>query len=95
MHGVENVEKLNANQLVNKLIENEIIPQELTSYYTNFEQILKTGLPTLRNNISAHGQGVTINEVSCSMAKYAINLCGANYIFIIESSEISNKKIKQ
>jgi hypothetical protein len=41
------------------------------------------GLPKLRNNESAHGQGIDSKEVNQSYAELALNLAGSFIVFLI------------
>lgn len=41
------------------------------------------GLPKLRNNESAHGQGIDPKEVNQSYAELALNLAGSFIVFLI------------
>jgi hypothetical protein len=58
----------------------------------SFEQLvatLKSGLPNLRNEAGAHGQGAKPINVPEYVATYALNLAAAKIRFLIEAFKAS------
>ena len=74
-----------AKQLIDIMFEKELIPRFMKSHFNNLAQTLTDGLPTLRNKVSAHGQGLTITDVPRSLAQYALNLAATNIVFLVEN----------
>jgi hypothetical protein len=64
-----------ADLLLDVLSNNKIIPA--------YTKPMFQGLPKLRNNESAHGQGIDPKEVNQSYAELALNLAGTFIVFLI------------
>lgn len=64
-----------ADLLLDVLSNNKIIP--------TYTKPMFQGLPKLRNNESAHGQGIDPKEVNQSYAELALNLAGSFIVFLI------------
>jgi len=45
---------------------------------------MESGLPTLANRTSRHGQGVTPVEIPPHFAAYALHLVASNIVFLVE-----------
>lgn len=73
-----------AKKLINILFEKEIIPAFLKSEYSSFQSVLESGIPTIRNRLSAHGQGDTIRPVEDVFAEYMLNLTATNIVFLVK-----------
>jgi len=64
-----------ADLLLDVLSKNRII-------YTYTKPMFQ-GLPKIRNNENAHGQGINPKEVNQSYAELALNLAGSFIVFLI------------
>lgn len=82
--GYEYDEKAPAKKLINTLLQNEFIPQYLQNHFNHLCNTLECGLPTIRNRNGSHGQGVKQIEIPEYMAKFAINLCASNIVFLVD-----------
>ena len=78
-----NKDKDTAAKLINILLEENFIPEYLSTHFTGLRTTLQAGLPTLRNREGGHGQGDVPIEVPESYAKYALNLTATNISFLI------------
>ena len=82
-----------AKDAVNKLIQicfaNNLVPAFMQNHITALKNVLETGVPTVRNKLSGHGQGAVPREVDDDVARYALNLTGSNIIFLVEQSGIA------
>lgn len=76
--------KNNAKDLINILIENGYIPSYMSTHFHAVRSALESGLPTLRNKESGHGQGEKVKVVPESYAKYALNLACTNILFLAD-----------
>lgn len=74
-----------AGKLVDKLV-GSIIPPYLKGQLEGLDKVMK-GLPTLRNNTggAAHGQGEAPQDVLDHAAAYALHMCAANIVFVVEA----------
>jgi hypothetical protein len=78
----------NANKLVNVCFQNGLVPTLTQNQFTSLNNLLVSGIPTIRNKLGGHGQGQTPQKVDDEMTRYGLNLTGANIIFLIEQSGI-------
>ena len=74
-----------ASKLINILFENEFIPAYMQSHFTALRACLESGLPTLRNKTSGHGQGEEVVAIPEHYAEYAINLAATNIVFLVRT----------
>ena len=74
-----------ASTLISILIDNEFIPKYITSHFTGLRTTLESGLPTLRNKTSGHGQGNEPIKVPRHFVEYAINLAATNIMFLVKT----------
>lgn len=77
-----------AKKLIKVLLDNNFVPQYYQEQLSSLANLLESGIPTIRNKTSGHGQGDTIKTVDEHIARYALNLTGANIIFLAEQSGI-------
>ena len=75
-----------AKSLIDILVKNGLLGPEQSSFFGALRSLLESGVPTLRNKQSAHGQGKTILDVPQHVAQYALNLTAANILFLAGSS---------
>lgn len=75
-----------AKQLINVCLQNNLIPSYMQNQISGLRSVLESGIPTIRNKTSGHGQGQTPQKVEDEMARYGLNLTGANIIFLVEQS---------
>jgi hypothetical protein len=80
--------KSTAGQLIDVFIKNDIVPDYLQHQTRALQDILKSGVPTIRNNAGGHGQGPEKRDVTDKLAKYCLNLTGANIIYLIDQSGV-------
>jgi len=77
-----------SKKLIKILLNNNFVPQYYQEQLSSLANLLESGIPTIRNKTSGHGQGDTIKTVDEHIARYVLNLTGANIIFLIEQSGI-------
>ena len=78
-------EKATAKALVNLVFNKELIPKELLSHYSALQSTLESGVPTLRNVKSGHGQGAKPTKVPPYLAAYALHLTASNIVMLTEA----------
>jgi hypothetical protein len=78
-----------ARALIKIMLDNEIIPSSLQNQFTSLQALLESGLPTVRNKTSGHGQGKTPVNVPEYFAAYALNLAASNILFLVEAHKSS------
>jgi uncharacterized protein DUF7014/AbiJ-like protein len=72
-----------AKPLLDILINKGLIPANLESHFTGLRVALESGLPTISNKNSRHGQGPIPIELPEHFAAYALHLLAANVVFLI------------
>jgi len=60
-------------------------PVFMDSHLTGLRTTLESGVPTARNKLGGHGQGVTPIKVSSEFAAYVLNLTASNIQFLAAS----------
>lgn len=75
-------DKLPAAKLIQKCIENELVPVYMQNQFTAFKQLLESGVPTIRNKSGGHGTGKDVREVPQGLASYTLHLTATNIVFL-------------
>ncbi len=83
-------QNITANGLIDLCLKNSLIPTNMSNQFSSIRSLLETGIPSIRNKFSGHGQGKSKVIVSDSLARYALNLTGTNILFLIEQSELKD-----
>lgn len=78
-------ENWQAKSLINAMFENELLPRALESYFGGIKALLESGVPTLRNKQSGHGQGSAVADVPDYMAAFALHLTASNIVFLLSA----------
>jgi hypothetical protein len=74
-----------AKSLLDVLFTRGIIPSYLQTHFTSMRTTLESGLPTVRNKTSGHGQGANPVAVPDHLAAYALHLAAANIVFLVQA----------
>jgi hypothetical protein len=74
-----------AKELIKTLLSNGLIPPELESHFTGLRTAMESGLPTVRNRTSGHGQGAVPVTIPPHITAYALHLAAANIILLAEA----------
>jgi hypothetical protein len=72
-----------SKKLIDIVVANGLVPSSLLSYFSGLRTALESGLPTIGNKTSRHGQGPTISEVPEPLAAFALHLCAASIVFLV------------
>lgn len=75
-----------AKKLIQICFQNGLVPNFTQNQFTSLQNLLESGIPTIRNKLGGHGQGQTPQKVDDEMTRYGLNLTGTNIIFLIEQS---------
>lgn len=73
-----------AKPLMDILFSKGLVPPEMESHIAGLRSAMESGLPTLANRTSRHGQGPTPVEIPPHYAAYALHLVASNIVFLIE-----------
>jgi hypothetical protein len=77
-----------AKDLIDICFEKELIPSFMQSQFTSLKSLLETGVPTVRNRLGGHGQGIEPIVVPDTIASYALNLTASNILLLIELEKL-------
>jgi len=75
-----------AKKLIQVCFQNGLVPTFTQNQFTSLQNLLESGIPTIRNKLGGHGQGHAPQKVDDEMTRYALNLTGTNIIFLVEQS---------
>ena len=73
-----------ASDLLKLVRENGLLPNYLDNSFDQLAATLKSGLPKLRGEEGAHGQGAKPRETPDYVASYALHLAAAKILFLVE-----------
>jgi hypothetical protein len=76
-----------SNSLIKILFQEKLIPDFWGNYFSGLRALLEGGVPTARNNLSGHGQGVEVVEVPLHLVAYVLHQTAATIVFLIKSEE--------
>jgi hypothetical protein len=76
-----------ARALIDVCFKHGLIPSMLQAQLNALQTILESGVPTLRNRVSGHGQGPVPIVVPPSVAAYALHLTASNIVFLANSEK--------
>jgi hypothetical protein len=79
-----------ASRLLEIVFANHLVPAYLQNQFTSVRSALESGVPTVRNKTSGHGQGVAPTVVPGHMTRFALNLTASNIVFLIECHQALN-----
>jgi hypothetical protein len=77
-----------SKKLIKICFDNNLVPSFTQNQFTSLQNLLESGIPTIRNKLGGHGQGQVPQGVDDEMTRYALNLTGSNIIFLAEISGI-------
>lgn len=76
-----------ASKLISSCLSHNLIPSYLQSQFTSLKTMLETGVPTIRNKNSGHGQGIEIKNVDEELASYMLHLTATNLLYLAQCAQ--------
>ena len=76
-----------AKSLLDVLFKEGLIPAFMQSHFSGLRSTLEGGVPTVRNKLGGHGQGITHVEVPDYVAAYALHLTATNVLFLVQAEK--------
>ena len=73
-----------AKRLIKVCFDNELVPSYLQTQFNSLRSLIESGVPTVRNKNSGHGQGSNNVLVDEELASYALHLTASNILFLIK-----------
>ena len=76
-----------ASTLIDVCMKNGLIPQLIQSHVGAVRAALESGIPTIRNRLSGHGQGSQVVNVPEHYASYMLHMTATTIKFLVESEK--------
>lgn len=76
-----------AKGLIDICFKNDLIPDYLQTQLGALRTLLESGVPTVRNKVGGHGQGVEIMEVPEYLVAYTLHATAANILLLAEADK--------
>lgn len=80
-------EKDTANRLIGIVFDHDLIDSYMKSHFSALVSTLKSGVPTVRNRLSGHGQGPEEITVPEYIAAYILHLTASNILLLAKADE--------
>jgi hypothetical protein len=71
-----------AKVLIKTCFDHGLVPNYLESQFASLRSVLESGVPTVRNKTSGHGQGALYREIPAYLAAYGLHLTATNILFL-------------
>jgi len=78
-----------AKKLLNVIFANDLIPGFMQTHFSSLRSLLESGIPTIRNKLSGHGQGAQPQAVPQHVAAFGLHLAASAILFIINNEKNS------
>src|SRR5258708_14404545 len=76
-----------AKELIEVCLKNGLMPLLIQSHIGGVRAVLESGIPTIRNRLSGHGQGAKVVNVPDHYASYMLHLTPTTIKFFVESDQ--------
>jgi hypothetical protein len=76
-----------AKVLIKTCLDKGLVPTYSQQQLTSLRTLLESGIPTVRNKESGHGQGSKKRDVPGHLARYALHLTAATILLFVECAE--------
>jgi hypothetical protein len=76
-----------ASALIDVSMKNGLIPQLIQSHIGGVRAALESGIPTIRNRLSGHGQGAQVVNIPEHYASYMLHLTATTIQYLVESEK--------
>ena len=76
-----------AKTLLDICFKNGLVAPFWQSHFTSLRATLESGIPTVRNKTSGHGQGTELTTVPQSVVSYVLHLTATALVFLAEAEE--------
>lgn len=74
--------KATARDLIQVCMDNQLIPDFWQSHYSSLRSMLESGIPTARNRLGGHGQGVVPTTVPDSIVACMLHMTASAVVFL-------------
>ncbi|RRH68321.1 STM4504/CBY_0614 family protein [Falsigemmobacter faecalis] len=77
-----------ASKLIAACFDNNLIPAYMQTHFSGLRTILESGVPTIRNKTSGHGQGSSVKPLDDHFASYVLYTALANMKLLIDCEKV-------
>ncbi len=77
-----------SKKLIKICFDNNLIPSYLQTQFSSLQQLFESGVPTIRNKNSGHGQGVQQIQVTNEVTSYMLHLTATNILFLTQQEKL-------
>jgi hypothetical protein len=81
-----------AKRLIAIVFKHGLLPAMFQTQFSSFQTLLESGVPTLRNRTSGHGQGEQVVDVPGYFVSYALHLTATTIVFLVQAEQDSSRK---
>ena len=74
-----------AKDLIQVCLDNDLVPAFWQQHFTSLRQELESSVPTGRNKLGGHGQGMVPVEVPVYLASYMLHMTASSIVFLEEA----------
>jgi hypothetical protein len=78
-----------AVKLLETVFNNDLVPTYLQNQFSALRTVLESGVPTVRNKTSGHGQGAAPTSVPAHFTRFVLHLTASNILFLIDCHRAS------
>jgi hypothetical protein len=76
-----------AKELIKACLDNGLIPTFWEQHYSSLRSLLESSVPTGRNKLSGHGQGLTPVQVPNHLVAYMLHMTASAIVFLAEAEQ--------
>jgi hypothetical protein len=73
--------------LLDVVFENGLVPLELQTHFGGLRSALVSGLPTIGNRMTRHGQGSQVKPIAEHLVTFGMHLAATAIVFLVESHQ--------
>lgn len=77
-----------AKNLLDLMYEKQLIPQFWAEHFTGLRSMLASGVPTARNRLAGHGQGVDVVDVPAHFVAFALHQTAAAIVLLATAEQV-------
>ncbi|HXI13730.1 MAG TPA: hypothetical protein VNM92_13965 [Thermoanaerobaculia bacterium] len=77
-----------AKKLLDVCFAQGLLPPFLQSQFAALRTLLESGIPTVRNKVSGHGQGSQPQAIPQHVATYGLHLAGSSIVFVVNAEKL-------
>jgi hypothetical protein len=76
-----------SNALIKVIFDSGLIPPFLAQHFSGLRATLESGVPTTRNRLAGHGQGVQVVEVPAYLVSYVLHQTASTIVLLAEAEK--------